>query len=93
MNNEEIYSNTTFNEIINMYSSNEMGETLTKMNLLIKFLNYGKDGAYRFDDLELRERKIKKLSEKINEVTLKVLKALDDLLKDIQERNANIAKI
>lgn len=51
MSNDGIYSNTTFNEIISMYSSNEMGDTLAKMNLLIKFLNYGEDGAYRFDDL------------------------------------------
>ena len=54
------------------------------MQTLIKYLNYGEDDKYRFDDLEFRDKKTKKLVAKIDEVTNKILKVLDDLLADLQ---------
>ena len=52
-----------------MYSSNQMDSILAKLQLLIKYLNVGEDGKYRFEDLEFKNKKLGKLLKKIDEVT------------------------
>lgn len=34
-----------------MYSSNQMDQSLAKIQSLISYLNYGNDDKYRFDDV------------------------------------------
>ena len=91
--NSDIYNIEVFNQIITLNTNGKFEDLLSKLQLLIKFLNIGEDEKYRFEDLELREKRLVKLGKKINEVTEKVLKVMDNLLGDLQERNNNISKI
>lgn len=76
-----------------MYSDDKMEKVLERIHELIKFLNMGEDGKYRFYSLDARTKKVGKLAAKVDEVTQKVMKTLDELLAQIQEKTANIAKI
>lgn len=67
-----------------MNTNGKFEELLSKLQLLIKFLNIGEDEKYRFEDLEYRDKRLVKLGKKINEITEKVLKVMDNLLADIQ---------
>lgn len=70
-----------------------MDEVLPKMQALIQYLNYGEDGKYRFYDQEAKNRKLGKLFTKIADITTKIMKVLEDLLSQLAEKNASIAKV
>ena len=63
-----------------MYSDEKMDGVLPKIQALIKYLNFGEDGKYRFYDQEAKNKKLGKLFTKINVMTEKILKVLDELL-------------
>lgn len=88
-----IYNNETFNQIISMYSTGQMDQSLAKIQSLISFLTFGQNERYLFDDLELREKKNAKLNNKIEQVTGKVMAALEELFVEIQNKNTLISKI
>lgn len=48
--NQTIYNNENFNEIISLYSNGQMDQSLAKIQNLIQFLNCGPDKKHRFDD-------------------------------------------
>lgn len=74
--NQTIYNNENFNEIISLYSNGQMDQSLAKIQNLIQFLNCGADKKHRFDDAELKEKRNEKLAAKIAEVSNKVNKVL-----------------
>ena len=57
------------------------------MGALIRFLNVGEDNKYRFYDPELRNKRLTKLFNKINEMTEKINKVLENLLEQLQEKS------
>lgn len=61
-----------------------MDQSLAKMQLLLQFLNYGSDDKYRFDDIEYKAKRNEKLTAKIQEVSNKVTKVLDELFTQLQ---------
>jgi hypothetical protein len=54
--NQSIYNNQVFNELISMNNNNKMEQCLNKISALVGFLNYGADDKYRFDDMEIRAK-------------------------------------
>ena len=76
-----------------MYSDDKMEGILEKMSALIKYLNVGEDNKYRFYDPELKNKRLTKLFSKINEMTDKISKVLENLLQQLQEKNESISKV
>ena len=91
--NTEIFSHEVFNEMIKMHSEDKMETILQKMQALVKYLNIGEDNKYRFYDLDSKNKKLTKMADKINTISVKVIQALEDLLSQLQEKNATISKV
>ena len=76
-----------------MHSDDKMDDILKKMQILIKFLNIGEDGKYRFYDQEQKNKRLDKLMNKVTITTTKVWSAMDELLEQLQEKNESISKL
>ena len=72
-----IYQNKIFDEIIAMNNSEKFDSLLEKILLLIKALNVPADNDnYRFENVEVRDKRITKLNEKVADITVKTVKVL-----------------
>jgi hypothetical protein len=71
--NVRVFKHGVFEEIIQMNSDGKFEGLLEKIMLLIEMLNVGAGDAYHFDDLELRDKKLGKLSQQITDISQKCL--------------------
>jgi hypothetical protein len=77
-----------------MNSEGKLEGLLEKIMLLIEMLNVSANSdAYHFEDLQLREKKLNRLSLQITDISQKSLDVLKELYDSIREKNELISKL